>query len=180
MNIIELLQSRVAYDPETGALTWKHRAPETFRDGRYSRERQAAIFNGAHAGKLAFNCPNGAGYLMGTFEGAPIKAHHAAWMIYYGENPPPQIDHDDGDGSNNRIANLNASGPSDNAKNRKTPRNNTSGRIGVYPKGGRWGAKIGTVHLGTFETLEEAAAARAAAEKMKQYHPNHGRQKHGN
>jgi hypothetical protein len=57
----------------------------------------------------------------------------------------------------------------DQAHNRDTPTTNTSGYIGVYQgRRGRWKAFCTAVytniHLGTFDTIEEAASARQQAE----------------
>ena len=177
---VQALRERVSYNPTTGSLRWLPRAPSSFKGERYPKERQAAVFNCAYAGKEALNCPTGTGHLMGTFDGRPMKAHHAAWMIHYGCPPPVQIDHINGDGSDNRIANLRAANASINAKNRKTPRHNSSGIMGVYLRSdnGKWVATIGSrpkIYLGQFDTLEAAAHARAAAMRKFDYHPNHGR-----
>jgi len=80
------------------------------------------------------------------------------------------VDHVDRDTMNNRRSNLRVVDQSEQARNRKQFRNNTSGRVGVYLRpNGSWRAMIsiqGSVtHLGTFKTLEEAVAARGAAER---------------
>lgn len=75
------------------------------------------------------------------------------------------VDHINGDGLDNRRANLRPATPGQNAANMRRPRNNTSGFKGVtlYRRTGRWRAHI-TVdqrqrHLGYFDTAEEAAHA---------------------
>jgi len=44
---------------------------------------------------------------------------------------------------------------------------------------GKWSARIGhdmkTIHLGRFDTFDEAAEARRQAEEKYGYHANHGR-----
>jgi HNH endonuclease len=45
-------------------------------------------------------------------------AHRVAWYIVHGELPPPELDHIDGDPSNNRIANLRKIAPALNRINR--------------------------------------------------------------
>lgn len=55
-------------------------------------------------------------------------------------------------------------------KSKKTPANNTTGRKGIYLVDGHYRAKIVFQHhqyyLGTYDTLEEAAAVRAEAERV--------------
>ena len=63
-------------------------------------------------------------------------------------------------------------------KNKSLYTTNTSGYSGVEPDGKNWKARIGVngtkVLLGVFITFEEAVAARKAAEKLLEYHKNHG------
>jgi hypothetical protein len=91
------------------------------------------------------------------------------------------IDHINGDRSDNRITNLRSVSHSGNTKNAKRRGDNLSGMTGVSffrPKG-TWRARINhngeTILLGYFRTYEEAVAARKAAEKIYEYHENHGR-----
>jgi hypothetical protein len=79
------------------------------------------------------------------------------------------VDHINGDGLDNRRANLRAVTRGQNAINRRTGTNNTSGFKGVswHPEMKRWRADISVGgkrrHLGTFARPEEAAAAYNAA-----------------
>jgi hypothetical protein len=81
-----------------------------------------------------------------------------------------QLDHKDRDGLNNQKENLRIATVSQNAMNRKTSSNNTSGKIGVCPlEDGRFLAYIdlkgfGKKRLGYYDTFEEAKAARITAE----------------
>src|SRR3546814_6128350 len=61
-------------------------------------------FNNKHAGKPALVAPSRAGHLCGHVKGIPLLAHRVAWAIHYGEWPNGQIDHINGDPSDNRIA----------------------------------------------------------------------------
>lgn len=83
-----------------------------------------------------------------------------------------QIDHLNGNGLDNRRSNLRGVSHSENQRNRCGPqRNSTSGVRGVHwdKSNGRWIAAIVVfrkcVHLGCFDTLEEAAAARLRGEQ---------------
>lgn len=74
------------------------------------------------------------------------------------------VDHGDGNGLNNRRANLRPCNSSQNAGNQRIARNNTVGLKGVTRnKQGRFQAQIGYLgkryHLGAFDTPEEAHKA---------------------
>lgn len=76
-----------------------------------------------------------------------------------------QVDHIDGDPKNNRRSNLRLCSCADNQKNQRRHSNNTSGFKGVHwnKQRKRWRAEIminrRTVHLGYFDTPEQASAA---------------------
>jgi hypothetical protein len=82
-----------------------------------------------------------------------------------------KVDHQDGNGLNNRRYNLRLATTQENARNAVTPRNNTSGVTGVHwhTKQQRWVARITIdykkVHLGSFIDFEDAVTARLAAEE---------------
>ena len=85
------------------------------------------------------------------------------------------IDHRDGNGLNNRRANLRFCSRSENSRNRPAPRTNSSGVKGVCwsSRDNRWRASIGVApgvrkHLGLFLNKEDASTAYAAAAAL--YH----------
>jgi hypothetical protein len=84
---------------------------------------------------------------------------------------PPKgvhIDHINGNGLDNRKCNLRMCTKSDNAKNRKLNKNNTSGFKGVSPTISRklpWVAQISGRYLGRFDDVIEAAKAYDEAAK---------------
>ena len=83
-----------------------------------------------------------------------------------------EIDHINGKPNDNRIENLRIVTHEENMKNVKLPSNNTSGYKGVYYSTleQKWKAAIRVnkkqKHLGTFETKEDAIAARLKAEDL--------------
>ena len=78
---------------------------------------------------------------------------------------PEQIDHIDGNRSNNRIENLRPANSSQNACNRKKSSINTSGIKGVHwhKQSKKWRARIKLltkdVSLGLFQTIDDAKNA---------------------
>lgn len=97
--------------------------------------------------------------------------HHIVWFLETGAWPEGMLDHKNGDPDDNRIGNLRACTYGQNCMNAKMFAHNTSGVKGVSfrPKQGKYYAYIKRDQLmrslGLFDTLEEAAAARAKAEK---------------
>ena len=84
----------------------------------------------------------------------------------------------------NRIENLRVVTSSENQKNMRMPRSNTSGVIGVYKRengknGKRWSARITAngkrIFLGSFYTRADAAFVRGLAELEYGFHENHGK-----
>lgn len=112
------------------------------------------------------------GYYRVGFNGRAYKAHRLAWLYVHGEWPKQQIDHIDGNKSNNAISNLREASHSQNNWNKTKKRNNASGFKGVHwhSRDKTWRAEIrsGGVrhHLGSFSSADQAAAAYAAASKV--------------
>lgn len=104
------------------------------------------------------------GYVHVNIKGMVYKEHILVWNYFNGDVPNDmQIDHIDGNRSNNRIENLRICSSFDNQHNRKKNKNNTSGYKGVTKVKNRWTAEImcnSTKHrLGIFDTKELAAIA---------------------
>ena len=172
----ETLRELLSYDHEQGILTWKKRDLRFFQS-----ERDWKIWNTKYANKRATSLLRGRRRV--RVLGVSFSEHRVAWAIYHGEWPDLQIDHLNGDPSDNRLANLRLATNQMNSCNSKLPRNNKSGRIGVnLTKYGSWRAEICVhqkrIHLGCFDSFEAACAARVAAEREYGFHPNHGRAQH--
>ena len=150
----EQLRSILHYSPETGIFTWKVRTS-----------------NGVKAGDVA-GCSSGGGYLRITVLSRLYQAHRLAWLYVYGEWPKGQIDHINRIRTDNRIANLREVSHKQNLQNAGKYSHNTSGHSGVVwnKRASKWLARIAhnqkQIHLGCFNTIEEAIAARKAAEKL--------------
>ena len=182
MSIIDpaLLPHLLTYDPETGALTWRERPVSMFARGKQTAEHVCARWNNKHAGEPAFTSKLQGRYFVGTLLGSNVRAHRVIWAIMTGEWPEHEIDHIDGNGLNNRWANLRDVSHDANGKNSKRPSDNTSGIVGVSQmRDGRWQAYINRdrkrINLGAFKAKGDAIAARKSAEVECNYHRNHGR-----
>ncbi len=153
-----------AFEYIDGNLFWKERPLHHFI-ADWCRD----VFNKKFAGKLAGTLMNG--YLQVNFgRCGKVAVHRIIFLMHHGFLPI-NVDHKDGNPLNNQIDNLRAATYQQNAMNMKTRSTNTSGRKGVYAPSGRrrWTAAIREngkfVHLGSFGSFEEAAAAREEAEK---------------
>lgn len=168
------LSRLLSYNPNTGDFFWRVRPAEMFKtDADAKRWNINNAFK--KAGSVSLD-----GYVYIHFAGKPWFAHRLAYALFRGRWPQAQIDHENGDGSDNRIKNLRVVSHATNAKNQRMQSRNKIGVCGVYETpAGKFRVRIGKPvrNLGTFDTLEEAAAARKAAEIELGYHPNHGRKR---
>jgi hypothetical protein len=172
---IELLKLLVRYEPDTGRLFW---LPRT--SGLFKRSQDCALWNKRNAGTECFLQSDGLGYRRGAIFKQKYRAHQIAWALTFGQWPK-EIDHIDGDRSNNRIDNLRNVGRRENCRNLRRPRHNRSGVVGVSwdQDRSKWQAGIHVdgraIALGRFVAKADAIAARRAAEREHDFHPNHGR-----
>lgn len=98
------------------------------------------------------------------------KAHRIAWVYSYGEIPEGlQIDHINGDHSDNRLCNLRICTGAENMQNMKK-KQNKYGLTGVEKHRRKWQAYIWKdrkkTHLGMFSTKEDAYKAYLEAKKI--------------
>ena len=99
--------------------------------------------------------------------------------VLMGEPEGLEVDHDDGDGLNNRRGNLRVATHSQNMRNSRISRRNTSGFKGVYfhKKAGKWASQIKfngkKKYIGCFASPEEAHEAYCRASK--ELHGDFGR-----
>jgi len=125
-----------------------------------------------HAGGLA-GTKHVTGYWHVHLKGKYYKAHRLIWLLVYGEWPACALDHINGK-EDNRIENLRLAKRNwfDNNQNTPAKRDNSSGHVGVdfYACRGLWRARISAnkrcIHLGLFDTKEEAIAAYLAAKEQ--------------
>ena len=111
------------------------------------------------------------GYVEMSIDGRRYYAHRLAFLYMTGSFPKNQVDHIDGDPSNNRWKNLREATGSENMCNRhKIQSNNKSGVTGVnwIARTGKWRSMIcingKQTHLGYFIDKKDAINARRKAE----------------
>lgn len=143
----EWLKEIFDYVPSTGVFFWKTKVSKKVNVGSVA---------GAKSGN---------GYIFLTAHNITLLAHRAAWLFVYGEDPDGEIDHINGDRSDNRIDNLRVATSSDNGCNKKLLPSNKSGYRGVSwnKEKRKWQARIQKnrkVHiLGYFDDIEKARMA---------------------
>ncbi len=175
---VNYLHEMMRYDPETGLFAWIERPVHHFKDCSKSAQHLQAIWNAQYAGKEAFKSANLDGYKASTISGARLTGHRTAWAMHHGEWPNGEIDHINGNRSDNRICNLRCVTRRQNAKNLSVKSGSERG-VYWYAQTNRWVAKAydkgRAVHLGYFANKADAQAARQKAEVELGYHANHGR-----
>ena len=151
------------YDPDTGLFT-----------------RLISRSGNAKAGMIAgsrFDPGGRPAYFRINIDGTVYLSHRLVWLYLYGRWPHPEIDHIDGDGTNNKLANLREATGAENGQNRGRQSNNKSGYIGVHKSKDGWVAQIGYQgkrhHLGLFKTPTAASEAyNSAKAKLHKFHPS--------
>ena len=184
---VDVLRAAVRYDAESGETFWLMRPKEHFAaDGkRHTQEHICAFWNSKHAGKNTGKTLTKRGYRCIRLNGHLFMAHRVILAIVSGAWPTGEIDHVDGNTSNNRISNLRQVDRVGNTRNSGFRSNNTSGVCGVswVKRSGKWLAhirrgrneRIDELFPGTPEGLKRAAAWREKKMREFGYHENHGK-----
>jgi hypothetical protein len=161
------LKSKLSYSPIVGVFEW--------------RTAGRRITQGGLAGGVCRD----SGYVVIGVMGKNYLAHHLAWLYMTGDWPEMDIDHKDGDRSNNAFSNLRLATKRQNQWNKAISPLNSSGEKGVsFDKSTqKWRGQVGLgdkrVHVGLFKTKEEATAA--VRERRQELHgefANHGQHKY--
>lgn len=132
----------------------------------YSYDKDTGIFThkkklGAKEGSKS-GCSNGNGYLRVTHKKKSYYAHRLAWFFHYGEVPHIQIDHINGNKSDNRIVNLRLATNKENSWNKHKAKSNSKSKIlGVswHKKSKKWQAFFKNKYLGLFDVEDDAINA---------------------
>lgn len=150
----ETLLSEINYDPLSGLFFW-------LKGGR-----------GRKVFSPAGHRDNAKGYRRIKINEEYFLAHRLAWFYMHKCWPDGQIDHINGDKDDNRILNLRVVDGSLNQQNRRRARTtNKCGLLGASKSGNKWRAQIRkpnggeTIHLGTYNTAEEAHDAHVEAKR---------------
>lgn len=146
--------SLLSYDPSTGMFAWVNSSIPT-----------------KHNGKPAGTIKDG--YIQIKVFGRVYRAHHLAWLIMTGEWPTTDrdVEHHDGDRSNNAWLNLRPATRSQNNMNAGVRADNRSGfkGVGFHVASGLWYARVTVsrrvISLGYHKSFEAAVAARIEGEK---------------
>lgn len=168
--MLELRYEEVArlftYDRESGVLYWRIRDRNTIR-----HKYVAGSIKG-----------NNDGYRRVRVNGQSYKEHRIIMMLCFGHIPEnAEIDHINHVRNDNRMVNLRFVTRRENQRNQSLSSKSTTGATGVYFSKARkkYVAKIGVnrklIFLGNYDTLEEAAAARAEANLKFKFNNNHGK-----
>lgn len=155
---MKLTQKRLhelcAYDAKTGALTWR------------------ASKGAAKAGRPVGGTHRVKGYGEAMIDGVGYQTHRLIWFYVHAAWPKGEIDHINGNRDDNRIANLRDVSTTLNRQNlRAAHRRKKGGLLGAHynKKSRRWMAAIcinyKQIHLGGFDTAEQAHAAYVAAKR---------------
>lgn len=114
----EWLQKLLRYVAETGRLYWLQRPPSMFTNtaGR-TAANACGLWNSRYAGKEAFTSTS-KGYRGGSIFGRTYQAHRVIWALHHGCWPNAEIDHIDGNPTNNRLENLRPASRCENRWNR--------------------------------------------------------------
>jgi len=147
----ERLKELVRYCPDTGVFTW-------------AKPRRRCRLGGK-TGCVAKN-----GYVVIRLDDVLYLAHRLAWLYQTGNWPQEQVDHINGDRSDNRWVNLREVSNMENAQNTRKPRpGNKSGFLGVRKENSKWLAEIKVnykpIRIGLFDTPEEAHQAYISAKR---------------
>lgn len=162
----ELLKEFLSYNPETGIFTWLPRDRKWFKnDGAYRS------WNTKYPGTKAM-CLTPEGYIKISILKKRHQAHRLAWIYVTGEQPPKILDHINRIKSDNSFSNLRPATKAENAQNMEfTNKNNATGFLGVFTQKNtnRYRSRIKVnaefIHLGYFDTPEEAHNAYISAKK---------------
>ncbi|QFR59713.1 putative HNH endonuclease [Acinetobacter phage VB_ApiP_XC38] len=142
------------YDALTGELTW--RLPT--RNSNVG-DSVGAVSNG---------------YKQVSIGNVLYKVHHIIWLYVHGYLPTI-IDHDNHNGLDNRLCNLAEVTQAENNRNMSKRTDNSSGHTGIRTTPlGKFVVRVAQKHIGTFDKIADALAARDSEYARLNFNPKHG------
>lgn len=156
----ELIRKFYSYNPDSGEFT--HRLPL-----HEAREGDVPGYIGNH------------GYIACSVGGTEYLVHRLIWLYMEG-NLPEMVDHINHNKLDNRWCNLREVNNTENTKNCSVSKNSVTRVNGVsfMESKGKYRAYLMVnrkhIHIGLYDTVEEAAEARAKADIDYGFHVNHG------
>lgn len=162
----EELKKLLHYDQEVGVFTWISKP-------------NRKIKLGSVAGRI-FKSGSGKNYIRIKINNREYLAHRLAFLYTNGSFPEQEVDHMNGNGTDNRLCNLRMVTSKENCKNLRITSANKSGVCGVLwnKKSNKWQSYIcldrKMKHLGFYSSIFDAACARKSAELIYNFHKNHG------
>lgn len=167
---IQHLRQLLRYDPVSGRLFWLPRTRSMSASAHHMN-----TFNTSHANKEAGTIDSRGYCLVGISVNQSryrLWGHRLAWAIHFGEWPNGDVDHINGNPSDNRLINLRNVSHAQNMRNRPGNKNSSSRYCGVSwdKQKSKWSADIRIPnpsgegrgrkkHLGRYDMECEAAAA---------------------
>ncbi len=147
----QIVRDILDYDADTGVFRWR-------------KTRSSNATKGSIAGTISTN-----GYRQINISGTRYLAHRLAWLYMFGYEPPHTIDHINRVRDDNRISNLRLATISQNTFNQPRRKESAINGVSWHKVANKWRAYISVngrfKHLGCYRDIDEAVAARLAAEK---------------
>jgi hypothetical protein len=156
------LKEILHYDLETGVFRWRFASSNRVKPWSVAGTKGDTGYIKIHINKKLY------------------RAHRLAWLYVKGEFPKEQIDHINGNRTDNFWQNLRETSSKQNQENLPLSKNNTSGYRGVAwsKTSKKWLAHVRhnskKIHIGLYKTAEEAAIA-AATKRAELFTHDYGR-----
>lgn len=142
----------LSYDPETGAMKWKAATGKKTKIGK-------------NAGYRAVQPKTGYVHYGVGIDGKKYRKTTVIWLIVHGRRPVADIDHINGDATDDRLCNLREATRTQNMANKRMHKNNKSGVKGVFwdKQRNKWRSVVikdrKKHHVGFFDDKHVAGAA---------------------
>lgn len=171
---MDLINKLIEYNRESSRITWKVRGREFFNS-----DANMNSWNARWSGKIARSYISNNGYIIVKILKTFHQAHRLVWAMHTGCDFTEDIDHINGDRTDNIFSNLRAVERSENTRNRCKPNSNSSGVMGVYfhKRDRKWHAQTqfkGVLYREAFSNFKDAVLAREAQLERCMFSTRHG------